>query len=92
MKKKRTLLIDLDPQANTTLTFFPRKKSLIPSTTFWPTIRLTLAEVIKPTKCANLGLAPAKISLAKLEVHLVGQFDAPFRLKDALAPAARISM
>ncbi|MGH9468708.1 MAG: ParA family protein, partial [Terriglobia bacterium] len=23
LKKKRTLLIDLDPQANTTLTFFP---------------------------------------------------------------------
>jgi chromosome partitioning protein len=28
---------------------------------------------------------PAKISLAKLEANLVGQFDAPFRLKDALA-------
>ena len=30
---------------------------------------------------------PAKIALAKLEANLVGQFDAPFRLKDALAGA-----
>jgi chromosome partitioning protein len=28
---------------------------------------------------------PAKVALAKLEANLVGQFDAPFRLKDALA-------
>jgi hypothetical protein len=33
----------------------------------------------------DLGVAPADISLAKLEVHLVGELDAPFRLKDALA-------
>jgi chromosome partitioning protein len=40
---------------------------------------------LHPSKVANLCLVPARISLAKLEVNLVGQFDAPFRLKDALA-------
>jgi cellulose biosynthesis protein BcsQ len=33
----------------------------------------------------DLGGAPADISLVKLEVHSVGELDAPFRLKDALA-------
>ena len=45
----------------------------------------TLAEIVKPTKYANLAVAPAKIALAKLEANLAGQFDAPYRLKDALA-------
>ncbi|HLW79080.1 MAG TPA: ParA family protein, partial [Terriglobia bacterium] len=49
--------------------------------------QMTLAEIVKPTKYANLCVAPAKIALAKLEASLVGQFDAPFRLKDALAPS-----
>jgi chromosome partitioning protein len=40
---------------------------------------------MQPTKVANLCLVPSRISLAKLEAQLVGQFDAPYRLKDALA-------
>ncbi|MEE8539570.1 MAG: ParA family protein, partial [Woeseiaceae bacterium] len=38
-----------------------------------------------PTSAPNLSLAPSRISLAKLEQVLVGQFDAPFRLKDSLS-------
>src|SRR3982750_2227598 len=34
----------------------------------------------------NLDVVPARISLAKLESKLVGDFDAPFRLKDRLEP------
>src|SRR2546430_12802385 len=33
-----------------------------------------------------LFLGPGRLALAKLEQVLAGQFDAPFRLKDALAP------
>jgi hypothetical protein len=33
----------------------------------------------------DLGVALAAISLAKLEARLVGELDAPVRLKDALA-------
>jgi len=41
--------------------------------------------VIKPTKDPLLSLAPSRLALAKLEQQLSGQFDAPYKLKDALA-------
>ena len=85
-KKKRTLLIDLDPQANSSLTFFPLEEVTHSVYDVLSNSHLSLGEIVKPTKCANLCLAPSKIALAKLEANLVGQFDAPFRLKDALAP------
>ena len=46
-----------------------------------------VTDVVHPTRVANLCVVPAKIALAKLEANLAGQFDAPFRLKDALAGA-----
>jgi chromosome partitioning protein len=84
-RKRRTLLIDLDPQANSTLTFFNSPD--ITQSIFDVLVdhKLTMSEVARPTKCANLSVVPSKISLAKLEAQLVGQFDAPFRLKDAIA-------
>jgi chromosome partitioning protein len=48
--------------------------------------RAPMVNVIKPTKDANLFLGPGRLALAKLEQVLAGQFDAPYRLKDALAP------
>ncbi|MGH9360250.1 MAG: ParA family protein [Terriglobia bacterium] len=85
LKRKRTLLIDLDPQANTTLTFFPLQEITQSVYDVLADHKTPLSDVLRPTKTANLCLAPAKISLAKLEATLVGQFDAPYRLKDALA-------
>ncbi len=85
-KKKRTLLIDLDPQANTTLTFYPLEDVNHSIYDVLADHTLALPEIVKPTKTANLCIVPSRITLAKLEAHLVGQFDAPFRLKDALAP------
>jgi len=38
------------------------------------------------TPVAGLDIIPARISLAKLESKLVGDFDAPFRLKDRMKP------
>jgi chromosome partitioning protein len=84
-KKKRTLLIDLDPQANSTLTFIPLEEITHSVYDVLSNNHLSLGEIVKPTKWANLCLAPSKIALAKLEANLAGQFDAPFRLKDALA-------
>lgn len=86
LKKKRTLLIDLDPQANTTLTFFPLGEITTSVYDVLADHQTALAGVVRPTHTPNLCLAPAKLSLAKLETTLVGQFDAPYRLKDALAP------
>src|SRR6202790_1785626 len=51
--------------------------------------RAEMASVIKPTKDPMLSVAPAKLALAKMEQQLAGQFDAPFKLKDALAPIVK---
>jgi chromosome partitioning protein len=83
-KKKRTLLIDLDPQANSTLSFFDPGDIAHSVYEVLSDHQTSLSQVVKPTSSANLSLAPAKIALAKLEAMLVGEFDAPFRLKDAL--------
>ena len=48
--------------------------------------RASMATVVRPTKDPMLFLGPGRLALAKLEQVLAGQFDAPFRLKDALAP------
>jgi chromosome partitioning protein len=85
-RKKRTLLLDLDPQANSTLTFLPLEAVTYSLYDVLADHQISLAEAVQPTKCPNLCLGPSKIALAKLEVTLVGQFDAPYRLKDALAP------
>ena len=88
-KKKRTLLIDLDPQANSSLTFISLEEVAHSVYDVLSNSHLSLSDIVKPTKWANLCLAPSKIALAKLEANLVGQFDAPFRLKDALASSRK---
>ena len=85
LKNRRTLLIDLDPQSNSTLTFLSPEEITNSIYDVLADQRIKLTEVVRPTKVANLSLAPAKIALAKLEGNLVGQFDAHYRLKDALA-------
>jgi chromosome partitioning protein len=86
LKKKKTLLIDLDPQSNSTISFF--NPGEIQTTMFdvFAEHPAEMAKVIRPTKDPNLFVAPARLALARLEQQLAGQFDAPFKLKDALAP------
>ena len=48
-----------------------------------------LADVIVPASQPNLSIAPARIALAKLESRLVGELDAPFKLKDELERSER---
>jgi len=85
-RKKRTLLVDLDPQANSTIGFFDPDD--IQSTMFdvLSDGRAEMGKIIRGTKDPHLFVAPGRLSLAKLEAQLVTQFDAPFKLKDALAP------
>ncbi|HUA01010.1 MAG TPA: ParA family protein [Candidatus Aquilonibacter sp.] len=89
LRKKKTLLIDLDPQANTTLAFY--NPDDIQSTMYdvFSDQRMEIAKIIRATKDPNLFVAPGKLALARLEQQLAGQFDAPFRLKDALAPVLK---
>lgn len=82
---KRTLLIDLDPQANSTIAFFDSGEIATSMFDVLNESRAAMASVIKTTKDPMLFLGPGRLALAKLEQVLAGQFDAPYRLKDALA-------
>ncbi|MDP9340048.1 MAG: ParA family protein [Acidobacteriota bacterium] len=83
---KRTLLIDLDPQANSTIAFFNSGEIATSMFDVLGDQRVQLSAVVKGTKDPLLFLGPGRLALAKLEQVLAGQFDAPFKLKDALTP------
>ena len=84
LRGKRTLLVDLDPQANSTMSFLdmPQVGKSVYDAIVDPSI--DLKDVIVQTSTPNLWIAPARIALAKLEAKLVGEMDAHFRLKDKL--------
>jgi chromosome partitioning protein len=89
LRGKRTLLIDLDPQANSTMSFLdmpPAAKSVYDAIAD-PAV--TLESVILPAPLEHLFIAPSRIALAKLEAKLVGEMDAHFRLKDKIEPIRR---
>src|SRR5271169_6085743 len=86
LRKKKPLLIDLDPQSNSSISFFDLAEVQVSMYDVFSSPPTDLAKVIRPTKDPNLFVAPARLALAKLEQQLAGQFDAPFKLKDSLAP------
>ncbi|MEW5974721.1 MAG: ParA family protein [Acidobacteriota bacterium] len=83
-KGKRTLLLDLDPQANSSLTFLEIHSLQKSVFDVLMDSQCGFRDVIQATSVANLSVAPSRIALAKLESNLIGEFDAPFRLKDKL--------
>jgi chromosome partitioning protein len=85
-KGHKTLLLDLDPQSNSTLSFLNSDQI---EKSVYDTMVDGLGnfiEIIQSTPVRNLYLAPARISLAKLESKLMGEIDSHFRLKDKMAP------
>ncbi len=88
-KGRRTLLIDLDPQANSTIAFFDMGEVTASMFDVLGDARAPLTSVVKPSKDPMLSVGPGRLALAKLETALAGQFDAPYRLKDALAPIVK---
>lgn len=83
MRSRKTLLIDLDPQANSTMSFL-EMGSVQRSMYDVLADGMSIGEVVLPTKVPNLAIAPSRIALAKLEAKLVGEIDGHFRLKDRL--------
>lgn len=87
-KGLRTLLVDLDPQANSTM-----------SNVDLDTINghmydvlcggVPMKEILTQGANENLWIAPSRIAMAKLEVRMVGELDAPYRLKDAINTVRR---
>ena len=85
IRGRKTLLIDLDPQANSSISFLDL--GVVTRSTYDAIAdpAVGLEDIIKPaTSLANLYIAPARIALAKLESRLVGELDAHFRLKDKI--------
>jgi chromosome partitioning protein len=81
---KRVLLIDLDPQGNSSLTFLGHNTIDRSIYDLLTDTDITPESVIKNTSIATLDVLPSRINLAKFESKLLGEFDAPFRLKDRI--------
>ena len=81
---KRVLLIDLDPQSNSSLSFVAPDEIKRGAYELFTDLTRPITDFIYPTGVENLDIIPARINLAKLEAKLVGDFDAIYRLRDRL--------
>src|SRR5688500_20306439 len=83
---KRVLLLDLDPQANSSISFLDPLAVERSAYELMTDGSAPVEQSVYRTPDEGLEIIPARISLAKLEAKLVGDFEAAFRLKDRLAP------
>jgi chromosome partitioning protein len=83
-KGRRVLLLDLDPQGNSSISFLEQSAIYTSAYDMMVDGERDLSGYVYSTSIEGLSIIPAKINLAKLESKLVGDFDAPFRLKDRL--------
>jgi len=82
-KGLKTLLIDLDPQANSSMSFLDvhsLQKTMYDAITESETSVKDI--LVSVEKQPNLWVAPSSISLAKIEAKLMGEIDSHYRLKD----------
>src|SRR5688572_19519458 len=88
MRGRNTLLVDLDPQSNSSMSFVDLREVHRSMYDVFVDSAVRLRDVILPTTMPHLSVAPARIALAKLEARMTGDLDAPFRLKDELKTVA----
>jgi len=82
---KNTLLVDTDPQANSTLSFV--KDPYKYERTLYDVLSNSngnIKEIIVKSTIPGLDIALSRISMAKLEPSLLGDIDGHYRMKDAL--------
>jgi len=84
MAGKRTMLIDLDPQANATSGIGINKHDVKKSTYHILLEESDISEILKETNIKNLSLAPSNLDLTGAEVELVGALGREYRLKKSL--------
>ena len=81
----KVLIIDLDPQGNTTSGVGISKKALKASTKELLNGSVPLSEIIVPTAYENLDVIPTNTALAGAEFDLFEFEDSEFRIKKALS-------
>ncbi|HEV2860161.1 MAG TPA: ParA family protein [Pyrinomonadaceae bacterium] len=81
---RRVLLLDLDPQGNSSISFLDPQAVDLSAYDMMVDGAGEISDYIYKTPVEGLEIVPARINLAKLESKLVGDFDAPFRLKDRI--------
>jgi chromosome partitioning protein len=84
LRGRPTLLVDLDPQANSTMSFLDIQAVTRSVYDVIAEGQVQLTDVVLPSSLPNLSVAPSRIALAKVEAKLVGEIDSHFRLKDRL--------
>ena len=88
MLGSRVLVVDSDPQGNTTTGLGIDKGHLSRDIYHALMQEVPLERVIVPTEIEHLMLAPATINLAGADVELVAALSRETRLRQALAPVA----
>ncbi len=82
---RRVLVIDTDPQGNTTTGFGVDKARLTHDIYHVLMQEIPLERIVLQTEIENLALAPATINLAGADVELVAALSRETRLRQALA-------
>ncbi|MCX5711789.1 MAG: AAA family ATPase [Candidatus Omnitrophica bacterium] len=82
---KKILLIDLDPQANTTSGMGINKHNIKVSTYHALLEEAEIKDILQTTAVSNLLLAPSNLDLTGAEIELVGALGREHRLKRALS-------
>ena len=83
---RRILVIDIDPQGNTTTGFGVDKRAVERDVYTVLLQSASVDDVVRPTDVENLSILPATLNLAGAEIELVSALQRENRLKTALAP------
>ena len=83
--EKKTLLIDMDPQSNSTSGIGLDKNKIEKSTYDVMIGQMAIADVVQSTELSYLHIVPSSISLVGAEVELVSMLSRESRLQSALA-------
>ncbi len=85
LKGRKTLIIDLDPQSNTTYTLLGLLSEETQHTLYEVIIESKpLASIIQPTKVPNLWIAPGTLALSDADLILSGRTGREWILRNAL--------
>lgn len=81
----RVLLVDMDPQAHSTISIVNNPQQ-VPKSLFDVLMdkNLKISDIIVKSNIPGLDVAISRISMAKLEPALIGEFDGHYRLRDAI--------